>query len=105
MVIICNKKVITEEIGQLIVSAIITLLSVQFAYDLAYNPDCKQALEFLQEKFLGVMLDSSRKITTAYSNLFRAVNCSEQKLKDKESEVAESSQPTDEDATQGFCDY
>lgn len=104
----CNKKVVTEEIGQLLISAIIVLLSIHFAYDLAYNPACKQVLEFLQEKLLGARLDSSRKTTTSYSNLYRAVNCIEQKLKDArpaQDDSARDSLDADDDETQAFNDF
>lgn len=38
-------------------------------------------MEFLQEKLLGDKL--ARKMSTNYSNLFRAVNCIEQKMKEQ----------------------
>lgn len=108
---VCNKKVITEELGQLVISAIIVLISIHFAYDLAYNPACKPVLEFLQEKLLGVRLDSSRKTIIAYSNLYRAVGCIEEKFKD----TARSGQDTarsghdahdsHDDETQAFYDF
>ena len=106
-VVICNKKVISEEIGQLVVTCIIVLLSVHFAFDLAYNPVCQLVLEFLQEKFLGAILDTSRKITTAYSNLYRAVNCIEQKLEtcDETCDSQPDAGAGDESETQEFCDY
>ena len=39
-------------------------------------------LEFLQEKLISDQLPSSKKMSTAYCNLFRAVDCLEQKLCD-----------------------
>ena len=104
---VCNKKVITEEIGQLVISAIIVLLSIHFTYDLAYYPASRQVLEFLQEKLLGARLDSSRKTTTAYSNLYRAVSCIEQKFKDghEDSTNTSHSNSFSVDETQAFCDF
>ena len=52
-VILCNKKVITEEIGQLVFSVILALLCTHYAFELAYNPASQQVMEFLQENFLG----------------------------------------------------
>ena len=52
-VVVCNKKVIIKEIGRLVVSAILVLMAVHYAYELSFNPTCKSILEFLQEKLLG----------------------------------------------------
>lgn len=93
-VIVCNKKVITEECGTLVLSALLTLLAVHYAYELSFNPACQSVLEFLQEKFLGDSLPN-RKMSTNYCNLFRAVNCIENKLKEESTEDVE-----DDDATQ-----
>lgn len=87
-VIVCNKKVITDEIGQLVVSGILVLLAVHYAYELSFNPVCQSVMEFLQEKFLGDALPS-RKMSTSYCNLFRAINCIELKLKEQEREDPE----------------
>lgn len=103
-VIICDKKVITNALGQLVITAIMALLGVHFAYNLSYNPSCKQVLEFFQEKLLGMRLDPSRKITSAYSNLYRAVSCIEVKLKEGEQSDQEV-HPADEDGTQAFHDF
>ena len=89
-VVVCNKKVITEEIGKCVVSSLLTLLSVHYLYELSFNPICKLAMEFLQEKFLGDSLPH-QKMTTNYCNLFRAINCIELKL---------SEQPFDDEQTQ-----
>ena len=70
----------TSVIGQLIISFIVALIAVHYVYNLSYNPVCQQVMEFLQELLLGDLLPSSRKTTTAYSNLFRALNCIQQKF-------------------------
>ena len=67
-VAVCNKKVITENIGQLVFSAFVTLLAIYFAYELDFNSNLKQMLEFLQEKLLGQNL-SLKKTSTAYLKL------------------------------------
>ena len=96
-VIVCNQKVITEETGYYIFSILLSLICIHYAYSLSYNPASQQVMEFLQEKLLGDCLSSSKKTTTAYSNLYRAVNCFEQKLED--------SQDEDSEATQCFFDF
>ena len=96
LVIVCNKKVLTDEIGNLLISAILVLLAVHYAYELSFNPVCQSVLEFLQEKFLGDSLPG-RKMSTSYCNLFRAVNCIEQKLKERQE-----ADDIDEDETQLF---
>lgn len=97
-VIVCNKKVITEELGQLVFSVILSLLCTHYAFELAYNPISQQVMEFLQEKLLGDRVSGVR--TTAYSNLFRALGCLEQQI----DEHAESDCDNIDD-TQEFCDY
>jgi hypothetical protein len=99
-VVVCNKKVITDEIGALITSGVLVLLAVHYAYELSFNPVCKSVLEFLQEKLLGDRLPS-KKMSTSYCNLFRAVNCIEQKLK----EQCDVSEEEDDDSTQGYSDF
>ena len=101
-VIVCNKKVITDEIGQLVFSILLTLIFTHYAFHLSYNPASQQVMEFLQEKVLGDRLPLSRKTTTAYSNLYRAVNCFEQRL-EEDLEVDDSTM--DVEATQDFCDF
>lgn len=101
-VIVCNKKVITGEIGQLVLSVLMALLCIHYAFSLSYNPVSQQVMEFLQEKLLGDRLSSSRKTSTAYSNLYRAVSCFEQKITDQ---YLEESDNEDSEATQEFCDY
>lgn len=77
-VAVCNQKVITTHIGQLVFSALVVLLAVHYTYNLAYNPQTQQVLVFLQEKLVGDRLPTSRKMSTTYANLFRAVDCLEQ---------------------------
>ena len=83
-VIACNQKVISIEIGQLVLSSLLALIPVHYTYELAYNPLTQLVLEFLQEKLIGDRLPPSKnsKMSTAYCNLFRAVDCLEQKLCD-----------------------
>ena len=99
-VVVCNKKVITEEIGTLVTSTLLVLLAVHYAYELSFNPECKSVMEFLQEKLLGDRL-SSRKMSTSYSNLFRAVHCIEQRLKESNT----GSEDAAEGSTQEYCDF
>lgn len=80
-VCICNKKVITCNIGKFIFSSVLTLLAVHYAYELSYHPEVQQVLEFFQEKLMG---DCTKKVSTSLSNLIRAVTCIEQKMEDNE---------------------
>jgi len=97
---VCNNKVITDNIGELVISTLLVLIAVHYKYELSYNSVCKPVLEFLQEKLIGDGLPS-RKMNANYCNLFRAINCIEQKVKEQH-DVNE--EDTDEDATQGYCD-
>lgn len=91
----CSGKVIVDEIGVLLSSAFITLLGVHYTFQLAYNPHAQEVLEFLQENLIGDGLPSSRKMSAGYSNLFRAINCVQQKIEERnqEKERKEQSQP------------
>jgi hypothetical protein len=82
-VAVCNKKVITTEIGNWVISAILTLLAIHYTYELIYPPAVQQVLEFLQEKLLADPIPG-KKTSTAYSNLFRVVNCLMQRLVEEE---------------------
>lgn len=115
-VAICNKKVITSEIGHYVFSAILTLLAISYTYNLAYNPMTQQVLEFLQEKVVGDCLPASRKISTAFSNLSRAISCIEQKMAEELAKSNESvggavagcdagSQGDSDDETQRYSDF
>ena len=103
----CGKKVITSEIGQLISSAIFTLLAISFSYSFSYNPSIQQILEFMQEMVVGDSLPASRKVSTSYSNFCRAINCIKRKMAVEEPEVhvSEEEGMEDSDNTQEFCDF
>ena len=65
-VVVCNNKVITNETGQLVFSALLTLVPVHYAYDIAYNPITQQVLEFFQEKVLSNSLERSLLLTPTF---------------------------------------
>ena len=92
-------------IGRLVFSTLLTLLAVHYTCQLSYNPLSQQVLEFLQEKLLGNRLPGSRKMSAAYSNLFRAVNSLEQRLHDVKDPPDDEDPEESEDATQAFCDF
>ncbi len=60
-------------------------------------------MEFLQENLVGDLLPPSRKITTSYSNLYRAINCLVQKL--SSDAAVENENENSDDETQQFCDF
>ena len=95
---------ITTEIGKAVFSALLTLLAIHYTHELQYNPLVQQPLEFLQEKLLGDQLPTSRKISVAYSSLFRAIDCIEQKIVE-DSCTALEKEDDDEDSTQAFCEF
>ena len=96
-VVICNKKVVTEHISKNLLACLFVLLAIYYSYNLEYNAVVKPALEFLQEKLLNDRLPPSRKVTRSYEQLYRAIDCMEQKM--------EISEPEDEDATQFEVEY
>lgn len=108
-VCICNRKVITVDIGKLVVSALLVLLGIHYTYSFSYNPLTQQVLEFLQEKLLGDQLPPDKKITSAYSNLFRAVDCIEEKMLSREQhildEVEQEMDHSIDDNTQAVCEF
>ena len=60
-VLVCQKKVVSKDIGKTVFSSILVLMAAHYAYEFAYNPMTQQVLEFLQEKLLGDPLQASRK--------------------------------------------
>ena len=103
-IIIYNNKVVTDNAGKIIFSSVLLLLAVYYTYNLSYNPHAHQVLEFLQEKLLGDKLPDGRKPTAAYSNLFRAIDCIEQKLSEESTEPADTQNDSD-DNTQAVCEF
>ena len=105
---VCNNKVITSEIGQLVFSSIITLLAIHYTFELKYNPATQQVLEFFQEKLICDRLSAKKKISTAYSNILRAVNCIEQNLGEGQNNDDISNEDADNimtDETQEYIDF
>ena len=94
-VLVCDHKVVTTDIGKLVFSALLILLAFHYTYIFSYNPLSQQILEFLQEKLLG---------DTAYSNMFRAVECIEQKLSEKVGDDT-NEREAGEDSTQAVCEF
>ena len=71
-------------------------MAIHYMYELAYNPISQNVLQFFQEKLLGDRLPSSKKISAAYSNLYRAVDCIELKLnEEREMDEDDDTQPCD----------
>ncbi len=112
-----KKKVITSHIGQLVFSALATLMAIYYTYDLDYHSSVKQVLQFLQEKVIQHPLSTKLRPSTTYTNLYRAVNCIEQQnLLEKEQSQEQSpvQQSQDlaaddiieaDDDTQAFFDF
>ena len=101
-VLVCQKKVVSKDIGKTVFSSILVLMAANYAYEFAYNPMTQQVLEFLQEKLLGDPLQASRKTSASYSNLFRAIDCIEKKIEEEE---VDGQGEVDEDETQMQCEF
>ena len=98
-VVVCNNRVITDHISKHLLPCIVVLMAVYYSFDLAYNSKVKPALEFLQEKLLHDRLPGNRRVTTAYEQLYRALDCIENKM------APDEEREDDEDATQIDCEY
>lgn len=100
-VVVCNNKVITDHISKRLLPCAMVLLAVYYCFNLEYNSKVKPALEFLQEKLLRDRLPANRKVTRSYEQLYRALDCIENKMA-----VEDNKGEDDEDATQIECnDY
>jgi len=97
-VMVCDRKVITTQIGKQVISGLLTLIAVHYTYELQYNQLVQEVMCFIQEKLLGHPLPATQKVLQAYSNLSRSIACIESTL---EPEVDDDG---DEDETQAFCE-
>ena len=101
-VVVCDKKVITNNIGGQVLGCLLVLLAVHYTYQLSFNPLSKSVMEFFQEMLLGHV--ESRKTTTTYSNFIRAINCIQHKMDDErlseEKQCVSDTDPEDDDPTQ-----
>ena len=89
---VCDQRVLTVAV-EMVLSAV--LLGIHFVYNIEYNPVVREVFEFLQEKLLGIPLPSGKKTSVSYSNLYRSLNCIENKmLSDSDDDVS------DDEATQ-----
>jgi hypothetical protein len=103
-VVICNKKVITSEIGGLVFSSIMTLLAVHYAFELAFNPITKQVLEFIQETLIADPVPNKK--STSYSNLYRSIMCIKQRFELEHINQSEDGDSSfSEDQTQTHVDF
>ena len=97
---VCDQKVLTVAVG-MVISAVVLLLSIHFVYNIEYNPVVREVLEFLQEKLLCVPFPSGKKTSVSYCNLYRSLNCIEDKIS---SESHDDDTITDDEQTQAFCE-
>ena len=93
-VVVCDQRVLTVAV-EMVLSAVLLLLGIHFVYNIEYNPVVREVFEFLQEKLLGIPLPSGKKTSVSYSNLYRSLNCIENKMSsDSDDDVS------DDEATQ-----
>ena len=82
----------------MIFTALIVLLGIHFMYHIDYNPLVREVMELFQEKLFAISLSLGRKISVAYSNLYRSFGCVEDKL----SSSNDDDMIDEGDATQAF---
>ena len=87
-----KKNIITAGTGQLVFSALITLMAVYFAYNLEFGSFTKQVLQLLQEQLLKHPLASKTRLSTAYMNMFRAITCIAQQNRNQSQETDDDTQ-------------
>ncbi len=104
-VAVCDKRVITSEIGHFTFSAVLTLLAIHYAYNQQYNPIILPVMEFLQEKIVGDCFPSNKRLSVAFTNLWRAIGCIEQKLCENDGNSEEESEDLSVGVTQAYCDF
>ena len=92
-VVVCDQRVLTVA-NEMVLSAVLLLLGIHFVYNIEYNPVVREVFEFLQEKLLGIPLPSGKKTSVSYSNLYRSLNCIENKMSSDCDDVS------DDEATQ-----
>lgn len=80
MVVVCQKKVITGELGKCLFIGLTVLLAVHYVYKWEFNSSVKEVLEFIQDKLLQDPLPKQKQ-SIAYANLFRLVSCFEIEIK------------------------
>ena len=74
MVVVCKKKVITEELGRSPFVGLIVLIAVHYVCKWEFNSGVKEVLEFIQEKLLQDPLP----------NLYRGIPCFEVEIEKEE---------------------
>ena len=87
--IVCENKAVTSEMtgDDRVVSGILLLIAVYFAYELEFPADLKFAFTYLQEKLLRI--PASGKLPQAYSNFFRASTCVEKSLTERDPDATQ----------------
>lgn len=84
MVIVCRKKVITEELGRSPLVGLLVLTAVHYVYKWEFNSGIKEVLEFVQEKLLQDPLPRQKQSIAYYTNLYRVVSCFEVEIEKEE---------------------
>ena len=84
--LVCNGKIqFKMHSGFAVINMLLVLIGFCHLFQIEYNPSVKEAMEFMQEKLLGIV--ETRHHSTAYMNLFRTVSCLQEQ---REMSVAES---------------
>ena len=74
-------------------------LGIHFMYHIEYNPIVREVMELLQEKLFCISLPQGKKVSVAYSNIYRSLSCVEDKLM-----ITDSTDENTMDETQAFCE-
>ena len=72
MVITCENRKISTNIGDDLIKGLQILLATYFMYDLEYPKGSKGVLKFLQERLLGIPLHKDP--GTTYNNIARIIS-------------------------------
>ena len=77
--LVCNGKIVIKaRPGFQILYMILLLIAFCHAFNVEYNSEIKEVMEFLQEKLLGLV--EGKKRSTAFTNLFRSITCLQEQV-------------------------
>ena len=71
--LVCEGKVLIKNIGSRVFSMLLILIAFCHTFNVEFNPEVREAMEFIQERLLGIA--EGKKKSTAFVNILRAVSC------------------------------
>lgn len=77
--LVCNGKIVIKaRPGFQVPNMVLLLIAFCHVFNVEYNSEVREVMEFLQEKLLG--LTEGRKHSTAFTNLFRSITCLQEQV-------------------------